>query len=376
MIDQLRGLWSSLEIQPIAIVDVALTALLIYGAFSLIRGTRAVRLVIGVMVLYGVYVAAQFFGLQLLSQVLQAGAFVGLVGVVVVFQPELRRALERIGRVGSLGWLFSPTFGGAVERMARDVARAAASLAAQRHGALIIVERETGLEDTAESGVMLHADLSPELLTTIFMPRSALHDGAVVVRGDRVVAAGVILRPGRVVAPCGAAGHAPSGGRQHHRADRCAGRRGQRGDGQHRPRRAGPVRAQPRRGPPADGPPGPAPARWRPGPGGAVAADGPRRRPRPPSSAGPSPREALRGGASAGGHGCAGPRPDRPRHRPRPWPRPARAPSRGRCRAPSPSSSATGPSSWARSASRPCSTRGSSSPRTPRHGRARCPSSR
>jgi len=193
MIEQLRGLLSSLEIQPITIVDVGLTALLIYGAFSLIRGTRAVRLVIGVMVLYGVYVAAQFFGLQLLSQVLQAGAFVGLVGVVVVFQPELRRALERIGRVGSLGWLFSPTPSGAIERVAADLARAAAALAAQRHGALIIIERETGLGDTAESGVMLHADLTPELLTTVFMPRSALHDGAVIVRGDRLVAAGVIL---------------------------------------------------------------------------------------------------------------------------------------------------------------------------------------
>jgi diadenylate cyclase len=192
MLDQLRGLLSSIEIQPIAIVDVALTALLIYGVFSLIRGTRAVRLVIGVIVLYGVYVAAQFFGLELLSQVLQAGAVVGVVAVVVVFQPELRRALERIGRVGSLGWLFSPTLG-SVERIARDVARAATELAARRHGALIIIERETGLEDAAESGVMLHADLSPELLLSIFMPRGALHDGAVILRGDRVLAAGAVL---------------------------------------------------------------------------------------------------------------------------------------------------------------------------------------
>jgi diadenylate cyclase len=151
-----------------------------------------VRLVIGVIVLYGVYVAAQFFGLQLLSQVLQAGAVVGVVAVVVVFQPELRRALERIGRVGSLGWLFSPTVG-SVERIARDVARAAIELAEQRHGALVVIERETGLEDAAETGVMLHADLSPELLLTIFTPRSPLHDGAVILRGDRVVAAGAVL---------------------------------------------------------------------------------------------------------------------------------------------------------------------------------------
>ncbi len=192
MIDQVRGLLTSIEIEPIAIIDVVLTALLIYGVFSLIRGTRAVRLVIGVIILYGVYAAAQFFGLQLLSQVLQAGAVVGVVAVVVVFQPELRRALERIGRVGSLGWLFSPTVGG-VERIARDVARAAALMGQERHGALIVIERETGLEDAAETGVMLHADLSAELLLTIFTPRSSLHDGAVILRGDRVVAAGAVL---------------------------------------------------------------------------------------------------------------------------------------------------------------------------------------
>ena len=93
---------------PIAILDIALTALLIYGLFSLIRGTRAVRLVIGVTVLYAIYVVAQALGLQLLSQILQAGAVVGLLALVVVFQPELRRGLERIGRVGSLGWLFAP----------------------------------------------------------------------------------------------------------------------------------------------------------------------------------------------------------------------------------------------------------------------------
>ena len=193
MLDGLTGFISSFEIQPIAIVDVALTALLIYGLFSLIRGTRAVRLVIGVIVLYGVYVAAQFFGLQLLSQVLQTGAVVGLLAIVVVFQPELRRALERIGRVGSLGWLLAPASLDIVERVAAEVARAAVSLAAQRHGALMVLERETGLEDAAETGVMIHADLSVELLETIFMPRTALHDGAVIIRGERLVAAGVVL---------------------------------------------------------------------------------------------------------------------------------------------------------------------------------------
>src|SRR5574337_388463 len=193
MLDRLSGFITSLQIEPRAIVDVGLTALLIYWLFSLIRGTRAVRLVIGVTVLYAIYLAAQFFGLDLLSQILQTGAVVGLLALVVVFQPELRRALERIGRIGSLGWLLTPTAAGVVARVAAEVAQAAADLSERRQGALIVFERETGLEDAAEAGVMLHADLSAELLETIFMPRSALHDGAVIVRGDHVLAAAAVL---------------------------------------------------------------------------------------------------------------------------------------------------------------------------------------
>jgi diadenylate cyclase len=190
--DRILDTLTSLEIQPIAVVDIAITAVLIYWLFSLIRGTRAVRLVIGVISLYAVYVGAQAFGFQLLSQILQTGAVVGLLALVVVFQPELRRALERIGRVGSLGWLWSGSHGD-VQRVATEVSHAAALLSAERSGALIVLERETGLEDAAESGVMLHADLSAELLRTVFAPRTALHDGAVLIRGDEIVAAGIVL---------------------------------------------------------------------------------------------------------------------------------------------------------------------------------------
>src|SRR3970040_2498013 len=101
--DRILDPLTSLEIQPIAVVDIAITAVLIYWLCSLIRGTRAVRLVIGVISLYAVYVAAQAFGFQLLTQILETGAVVGLLALVVVFQPELRRALDRIGRGGSLG---------------------------------------------------------------------------------------------------------------------------------------------------------------------------------------------------------------------------------------------------------------------------------
>jgi diadenylate cyclase len=194
MFDQLLELVRGFEVQlPIAFLDIALTSLLIYGLFSLIRGTRAVRLVIGVTVLYAIYVAAQALGLQLLSQILQAGAVVGLLALVVVFQPELRRALERIGRFGSLGWILAPAAHRSVERVAGVVARASAILSADKIGALMVLERQTGLQDAAETGVMVEADLTVELVTTIFTPRAPLHDGAIIVRGDRIVAAGCVL---------------------------------------------------------------------------------------------------------------------------------------------------------------------------------------
>src|SRR6478735_3910080 len=175
------------------IVDIGITALLIYWLFKLIRGTRAVRLVIGVSVLVIFYGLAVAFDLRLLTQIMQAGAVVGVFALVVVFQPELRRALERIGRVGSLGWLLSPADSRAAVHVSTEVARAAAELSAVGQGALIVLERETGLEEFAETGVMIHGDVSVDLLGTIFTPKSPLHDGAVIIRDDRVVAAGALL---------------------------------------------------------------------------------------------------------------------------------------------------------------------------------------
>jgi diadenylate cyclase len=176
-----------------AVIDIGITALLIYWLFSLIRGTRAVRLVIGVSVLIVVYAVAVALNLVLLTRILQGGAVVGLFALVVVFQPELRRALERIGRVGSFAWLLSPAEARASNHVAVEVARAASVMSADGVGALIVIERETGLEEVAETGVMVHGDLSADLLLTIFAPRTALHDGAVIIRDDSILAAGALL---------------------------------------------------------------------------------------------------------------------------------------------------------------------------------------
>jgi len=200
MLDQVREFLGSLDIGLPTIVDIGLTALLIYWLFVLIRGTRALRLVFGLIILYFVYVAAQFLGLQLLSQILQTGAVIGLLAIVVIFQPELRRALDRIGRVGTLRWL-APTPAGVVEHIATEIAGAAGALGAAGHGALVVIERHTPLGDIAETGVALNADLSADLLRTIFEPKSELHDRAVIVRGEIILAAGALLPMPETMAP-------------------------------------------------------------------------------------------------------------------------------------------------------------------------------
>src|SRR5664280_1713828 len=189
------------QIHPNAVADIAITALLIYWLFSLIRGTRAVRLVVGVCLLFLVYAAALTLDLRLLTQILQTGAYVGLFALVVVFQPELRRALDRIGRLGSLGWLSSPAEQTRTAHVAAEVASAAARMSREGHGALIVLERETGLQEIAENGVMLHADISADLLVTIFSPKTPLHDGAVVIRGDTILAAGALLPSAETTIP-------------------------------------------------------------------------------------------------------------------------------------------------------------------------------
>ncbi len=183
----LRGSWTS-------ILDIGLVAFVIYWLFILIRGTRAVRIVIGLSILYLVYLAAILIKLDLLRSLLETAAVVGLFAVVVVFQPELRRGLEQIGRIGSVNRFFVSTEVAGAERVAREISRAARILAGSRHGALIVLERETGLEDlAAESGVPVHADLRAELLVTIFYRGTALHDGAVVISGEKITSAGVLL---------------------------------------------------------------------------------------------------------------------------------------------------------------------------------------
>jgi diadenylate cyclase len=190
-------MWNSLH-QYIGItdlVDILATSVLIYYLMLLIRGTRAVQILTGVLVLVGLLGIANVLHLLLLGTILQLIVLGAAVSLPIVFQPELRRALEQLGR----GGFFRTHENGdnaasrAEDKDIATLAKAAFVLSRNKYGGLIVIEQHTGLKEFAESGTMLNAAISVELLLSIFVPRSPLHDGAVIVREGSIEAAGCFL---------------------------------------------------------------------------------------------------------------------------------------------------------------------------------------
>ncbi|MCS1352087.1 diadenylate cyclase CdaA [Mechercharimyces sp. CAU 1602] len=175
------------------IVDVTIVSYLIYKLLQLLRGTRSIQLLKGISVVVAGWMLSAFLQLSTLRWLIENLFELGLLVIIIIFQPELRRALEQLGR----GRLFSNrgSLGEeqVITRIAGDIAKAAAQCSVQKIGALVVIERDTGLSDYIETGVPLDAELSAELLTNIFMPNAPLHDGAVIMRKGRVEAASCYL---------------------------------------------------------------------------------------------------------------------------------------------------------------------------------------
>lgn len=185
-------LWLLKRIDGLALLDILLVTLVFYGLLRLIRGTQAVQLLRGIIfVVLVIVVVSGLFRLTAFNWLLRSAVPALLVSLPVIFQPELRRALERLGRAG--GIMIWPQKESEPERVIEEITEACGDLSKQRWGALIVLERETGLQQYIDTGVTINSDLSADLLLTIFYPNTALHDGAVIVREGRIAAAACVL---------------------------------------------------------------------------------------------------------------------------------------------------------------------------------------
>lgn len=175
------------------VIDILIVAFVVYKILGFIRESRAGQLVKGLLILLAAFFASDIFQLYTLNWILKGTMTVGIIALIVVFQPELRRGLEYMGR----SKLIRPVFGKVNKNKAKsisvEVAKAIENMSTTRTGALIVVERQTALTDICETGTILDANITSGLIETIFYEGSPLHDGALIIRGDKLYSAGCVL---------------------------------------------------------------------------------------------------------------------------------------------------------------------------------------
>ncbi|MBM4136835.1 MAG: TIGR00159 family protein [Nitrospira sp.] len=171
------------------LVDIILMSLIFYRLLLIIKGTKAVQMLIGLGVLLFASLLSGYLELYTVDWVIQSFWAQIVIAIIILFQPEIRRALAQMGETQ-----FFQTFTSAEElKSLEEIIRATVSLANRKIGALIVIERDTSLKDFVEVGTPLDAKVSKELLMSIFHPTSPIHDGAVVIKGNRIIAAGCFL---------------------------------------------------------------------------------------------------------------------------------------------------------------------------------------
>lgn len=174
-----------------AVLDVFIVFIIIYEVLKLVRGTRAVQMAAGIVFIAVVYALSNWLGLETLQFLLRNILIYAPFALIVLFQAEIRAALTHFGRFRNpLGFRSRQA---ELQTTAEEIALASATLASQRIGGLIVLERYVGLQNYIESGVVIGARVSYDLLVTVFNPRTPLHDGAVIIRGDQIAAASCFL---------------------------------------------------------------------------------------------------------------------------------------------------------------------------------------
>ncbi len=175
------------------IIDIIVVTFIIYKVLGFIRETRAQQLVKGIFVLVAAFAISDLLDLYTLNWMLKGMMTLGVIALIILFQPELRRGIEYLGRNKLMSNRFNQLDKQKAKKLIDEFVKATSAFSESRTGALIVIEREVSLGDIAESGTILDAALSAELLGNIFYKGAPLHDGAVIVRGDRVYAAGCVL---------------------------------------------------------------------------------------------------------------------------------------------------------------------------------------
>jgi diadenylate cyclase len=171
------------------IFQIVIVAVGIYYVLQLLARTRAMQMLFGLLLLAAIYFASEFLGLNLLGSILETGFQYGVIAALIVFQPELRSGLARLGQSRMLRLFNKMEESEVVEELVEGVER----LSRAKIGAIIAIQREVGLDEYAETGTRIQARVSSDIIVSIFAPYGPLHDGAVLVSGDTLIAAGVIL---------------------------------------------------------------------------------------------------------------------------------------------------------------------------------------
>ncbi len=191
MIETIGGILRSFRFADA--IDIAIVSYIVYKTLGFIRETRAQQLVRGLAVLVLVFLMSKLFDLYLLNWLLKSLLAMGMFAIVVVFQPELRRALEQMGRRNLAADQLKNIDKEHAVSIVNNMINAIDDFSANRTGALIAIERSTMLSDIVETGAIVDADISTRLLENLFYKGAPLHDGAVIIRGDRVYAASCVL---------------------------------------------------------------------------------------------------------------------------------------------------------------------------------------
>lgn len=177
------------------IVDVVIVVFLIYKAFELLKGTRAWQLLKGIVILILITFLSGQFKLTILNYILTSVMSYGVIMLIIVFQPELRRALEQLGTTNRWNKLFGidKDLNAKKKENVYKIAIAAVELSKQKKGALIVIERDIKIQDIISTGIIMNSEISPQLLVNIFEPNTPLHDGAVVISDNKIAAASCML---------------------------------------------------------------------------------------------------------------------------------------------------------------------------------------